>query len=120
MENSSENFPEDSSADQQRLPEEEWSRDQRRDYERECLRETHEQLTRVTGWEREPHELREVRLEGAYPETAIVVQLWDGRFDKESTTRYAIWKLGVFEGWQGNREPPNQVGMLITTWSLGG
>jgi len=34
--------------------------------------------------------------------------------------RVSNWRIGVFEGWQGNREPPNQVGMLITTWSLGG
>jgi len=101
-------------------PEPEWSPHQRRDYERECLRETREQLTRVVGWEREQQELREVRLEGGYPDTAIVVRLWDPRFDKERTTRYLLWRIGVFEGWQGNREPPNQVGMLITTCSLGG
>ena len=101
-------------------PEEEWSPDQRLAYERECLRETREQLTRVTGWERERQELREVRLDGSYPDTAIVVRLWDPRFDREVNQSYRIWKLGVFIGWRGVREPPNQVGMLITTWSLGG
>jgi hypothetical protein len=101
-------------------PEQQWSPDQRRDYERECLRETREQLPRVLASPRARRELREVRLEGTYPDTAIVVRLWDARFDKEVTQTYPIWKTPVLAGTRGIREPPNQVGMLITTWSLGG
>ena len=109
MENSSENFPE-----------KEWSPEQRRDYEHESLRETREQLTRVVAAKSEQHELREVRLEGTYPDTAIVVRLWDRRFDKELTRTYPIWKTPVLAGTRGIRESPYTVGMLITTWSLGG
>jgi hypothetical protein len=54
------------------------------------------------------------------PPRAILVRLWDARFDKEVTRSYPIWRTGVLAGARGIREPPNQVGMLITTWSLGG
>jgi hypothetical protein len=99
---------------------EDWSPDQRHAYERESLRETREQLTRLVAAPSVQYELREIRLEGTYPDTAIVVCVWDRRVDKERTTRYPIWKLGVLRGSRGIRESPYTVGMLITTWSLGG
>ncbi|HEX6654390.1 MAG TPA: hypothetical protein VF072_16710 [Thermoleophilaceae bacterium] len=101
-------------------PEEEWSPEQRASYERECVREARDQLTRVLRSPREQRELKSVRLQGGYPETAIVVALWDGRFEKDVERSYPIWALEVFKGYRGVREPPNQVGMLITTWALGG
>jgi hypothetical protein len=96
------------------------SPDDRRAYERECLRETREQLTRVLAAPIETDELRGVRLEGAYPDTAIAVTLWDSRREQEVTKTYSIWRNTVFSGSRGVRESPNQVGMLIATWSLGG
>jgi hypothetical protein len=101
-------------------PDEEWSPERRHAYERESLRETREQLTRLVSAPSVPYEVRDIRLEGTYPDTSIVVRVWDRRFDNETTTRYPIWKLGVFIGWRGARESPYTVGMLITTWSLGG
>jgi hypothetical protein len=92
----------------------------RRAYEQECLRETEEQLTRVASWDREPRKLQEVCLDGRYPDTRIVIRLWDQRYDREITRDYRIWQESAFVGYRGVREPPQVVGMLITTWSLEG
>ncbi len=48
------------------------------------------------------------------------VSLWDGFREGRREGLYPIWKTMVLWGARGIREPPNQVGMLITTWSLGG
>lgn len=89
-------------------------------YEQKCLADTREQLTRVTSHEVEPYELRDVRLEGRYRDTQIVVSLWDRRYDKEVTRHYAIWREPSFVGSSGVRESPEAVAMLVTTWSLDG
>ena len=101
-------------------PDNAWSDDQRQAYERESLREVREQLARVLANPVEHRELLDVRLEDAYPDTSIVVTLWDGRFSKEVRRCYPLWQGPPFIATRGIREPPNQVGLLITTWALGG
>jgi hypothetical protein len=89
-------------------------------YEQECLRETREQLARVTAPDAEPCTLRAVRLEGDYPDTRLVIDLWDSRYAKQITRNYPIWQEGSFTGYRGGRAEPKTVGMLVTTWALGG
>jgi hypothetical protein len=101
-------------------PDSTWSVEQRQTYERESLREVREQLMRVTANPIEQHDLLDVRLDDAYPDTTIVVTLWDGRVDKELRRSYSLWQDPTFVTSSGIREPPNQVGLLITTWALGG
>jgi hypothetical protein len=98
-----------------------WSQGERETYEEECLRETRAQLERVlTSSKLETQTLRDLRLEGGYPDTRVIVTFWDERYSKESRRAYWLWKNRTFVSPSGIREPPDSVGMFITTWSLGG
>jgi|SRR5215211_748847 len=48
-------------------------------YERQALARTKEVLRRTMDEERELRVLRDVRLEGSYPDTCVVVSYWDPR-----------------------------------------
>lgn len=54
---------------------------EREDFERQCLAEARASLQRlgVTGLEDDGKRLREVRLEGSYPDTRVVVEMEDLR-----------------------------------------
>jgi len=99
---------------------------ERQAYERSCLAE----LTRRTGNERlsryRHHQVRDVRLEGSYPDTTICVRWFDARYGSEKEKCYALWisavtrkPPGFFEHPTGatvGREKPEQVAMLIQAW----
>ena len=94
------------------------SSEEREIYERACFEETRQQLEGVLRSGLELHELRDIRLEGSYPDTRIVVTLWDLRFEKEVSDSYEIWRDPTFHLPGHSRESPRTVGMLITTWIL--
>lgn len=95
-----------------------WSEETRRAYELEVLREVTEQLGRVA--EPSGRDVLEIELQGDYPDTLVFIRLWEHARDIEVTRNYPIWKGSTFVGWRGVRESPYSVGMLMTTWALGG
>jgi hypothetical protein len=102
-------------------PEEEMTPLDRQAYEQACVEETRAQCERLSQSEHVPHKIREVRLEGGYPDTKVHVRWWDTRYELEDSRSYAIWRhhisgKPVFEGAEGRRESPYTVGMLIATW----
>jgi hypothetical protein len=99
-------------------PIEDWPPETRRAYERECLREVKEQLQRVA--DSEYSDVMEVSRDGCYPNTRIVIKIWDRALKKEVTSRYPIWTDKIFAARGGGRAAPTTGGMLMTTWALGG
>jgi hypothetical protein len=61
------------------------------------------------------HDVREARLEGSYPETAISVRWFDRFYDREHIESYPVW-WSIFTASDGGVEVPSQVAMLIHTW----
>ena len=107
---------------------------QREAYERECLAQLENNARRLERAVRNPtasgylhHRIRDVRLDGTYPETAICVRWFDTRYEREKERAYHLWinpvtrePPGSFEYGPGTklvgREPPDQVAMLIQVW----
>lgn len=95
-----------------------WSPDTQRAYEAEILREVEQQIARVADISR--RDVLEVRLDGSYPHTQVVIRLWERVRERETTRKYPIWTNSLFGGQTGLRETPYTIGMLMTTWALGG
>jgi hypothetical protein len=97
--------------------------DERVAYERDVLAHTRAQLEQVLASEREPLELRRITLEGSYPDTEIVVSVWDRCFEKGRTRGYNVWR-----GYRGGKgleglgvyEQPESAATLILAWVLEG
>lgn len=108
------------------MPEDSYSTDVEREaYERASVGETRAQLERVCAHPAEQYRVIEVRLEGRYPDTEIRVKLVDLRQGAEREEAYELWRSKRtgeprFVGYPGSRESPRTVGLLITTWALGG
>lgn len=99
--------------------------EERRDYEAACLVEVRAQLERVTASPHEFYDLIETGLEGRYPDSQLRVVVRDRRTGQERRESYAIWRdprtgRAAFLGHQAHREDPRTVGLLVTTWALGG
>lgn len=90
-------------------------------YERRVLARTKEVLRRdMATLERE--ELRDVRLEGSYPDTCAVVTIWDARDParaREHMYKERIWAPPSWVSRHGI-DPPEQTGYLIAMHALGG
>jgi hypothetical protein len=94
-------------------------------YEKETLKQLREQLERLNASPHEPRKVRDAQLEGAYPDTRIVVTYWDSRYDKEESATYELWRVPgtghpLYVGHQGRRESPYTVATLIATYVHGG
>jgi hypothetical protein len=89
-------------------------------YERETLARAEDVLRRNLVTERE--ELRDVRLEGSYPDTRVVVTLWDARGPRpyERTFSARIWAPPNWVPNHGIYEPPNRAGLDIAIRAMGG
>jgi hypothetical protein len=101
------------------------SADERREYERRCLEQVRTYLERIASAPQEPHELITAELEGSHPDTRIRVVVFDRRYDRERTRSWELWRSAdtgspVFLGARQAREDPETVGLLISTWALGG
>jgi hypothetical protein len=99
--------------------------EERSAHEKETLQYLREQLERLNTSPDEFREVREVRLEGTYPETRVVVAYWDPREDKERSASYELWRAAgcrkpLYVGHEGRRESPYTVAMLIATYVHGG
>jgi hypothetical protein len=105
----------------------EMTKEERATYERDCLAELEKRVRNLPPSPHRFHEVRETRLEGTYPSTAIWVRWFDTRYQRESEDRWNLWisrvtrkPPGVFEyGPEGKtvgREVPEQVAMLIHVW----
>jgi hypothetical protein len=91
-------------------------------YERQVLARTKEVLRRDMEYERELRVLRDVRLEGSYPDTCVVVVYWDPRNParaRERTYKERIWASPSWVSRHGI-DPPEQTGQLIAMHALGG
>jgi hypothetical protein len=89
-------------------------------YERETLARTKDVLVRLLqAAERE--ELREVRLEGSFPDTCVVVTIWDARSPRphERTSRTRVWAPPNYVPKYGIYEPPDRAGQNIATRAMG-
>jgi hypothetical protein len=89
-----------------------------RTYERDCLREVADQLGRVA--DSSSRQVLGVHLEGAYPNTQIVIRLWERVRQLEVTRAYDIWKHPILGEPGGRRLNPPQAATLMVTWALGG
>jgi hypothetical protein len=108
----------------------EMTRSEREAYERDCLAEVEAIFENTSGHPFQFQVVREVKLIGSYPETAILVKWIDKRDGRDWERSYHLWinpvtgKPGSFEyppsGKTVGREPPDQVGLLIHTWVGGG
>jgi hypothetical protein len=70
----------------------------------------------------EREELRDVRLEGSYPDTCVVVTIWDARNparDREHSYKERIWAPASSVSKHGI-DPPEQTGAQIAMHALGG
>ena len=99
--------------------------EERRVHERETLKELRAQLERLNASPHEFREVREVRLEGEYPDTSVVVRNWDPRDEQEHSRTYSLWRARgsggpLYVGHEGRRESPHTVAMLIATYVHGG
>ena len=97
----------------------------RRAYEREAYEEARTQLERVTARPHEIWRLRDMKLEGEYPETRIVARVWNEGLEREYVRTHWLWRNPQTgrpdEGRRsGAPESPYTVGMLFTTRALGG
>lgn len=91
------------------------------DYERTCLEEVRVCLQQVLAYPKEPRELRELRLDGEYPETRIVIVFWDRAARRERRYSYELWSdRSGFNLGGGRHESPKAAGLLIATWAMGG
>jgi hypothetical protein len=91
-------------------------------YERQVLARTTEVLRQDMDEERELRVLRDVRLEGSYPDTCVVVIYWDPRNParaRERIFRARIWAPASWVSRHGI-DPPEQTGLNIAIHALGG
>jgi hypothetical protein len=97
-------------------------------YERRVLAVTEEVLRRILASEARMltsetrRELREVRLEGSYPDTRMVVTYWDGRNParaREHTYSTSIWPPPDWVAKHGI-DPPERRGGDLADHALGG
>jgi hypothetical protein len=97
-------------------------------YERRVLAVTEEVLQRILESEARVltsetrRELREIRLDGRYPDTRVVVTYWDGRnpaHAREHTYSAPIWPPPNWVAKYGI-DPPKQTGLNIADQALGG
>ena len=90
-------------------------------YEQRVLARTKEVLERSKAWlERE--EVRDVRLEGSYPDTQVVVTMWDARNRARAREHIYTERIWRPPGWVAKHgiDPPEQTGQLIAMHALGG
>ena len=85
--------------------------EERQRIERECLEQARSALT---GWmpPEAPHRIRDLRLEGTYPETRIVVT-GDRTYGGEWRVRFPIWEGNG--GTKDGQPMPSFIGMLVYT-----
>ena len=86
--------------------------EERRRYERDCLEATKTTLAGFAESMRPGQVVRDVRLEGRYPDSRIVVDYWDKWADEDRTIDFALWSP-LFEDSQGGREAPDVVAAVI-------
>jgi hypothetical protein len=86
--------------------------DGHRGYELECLEATRDKLAFFASSMRPGQIVRDVRLAGAHPDTAIVVAYLDEWTGKERTKDFPLWNE-LFEDSLGGREVPDVVAGVI-------
>jgi hypothetical protein len=94
--------------------------DERVDYERACRDRTKELCRRMERHPSEGQETRSVTLARSYPDTEIVVEVWDHHDNRMRTQRSRIWHSANWSDGEGRHADPEHVGMLIATWAHGG
>jgi hypothetical protein len=77
-----------------------------------------ERSWREEGGDEPVSEIREVRLRGDYPDTAIAIRRYDRDRDFETWTSYPIWGH-CWERPDGSRYPPERLAADILTWAFG-
>lgn len=93
-------------------------------YERDVRAATEGQLRRILDelGIGERQELREVRLEGSYPNTEVVVTIWDTRVSdnpREVTYRKPVWAFPHYRPEKGVLEPPDHAAENVVRHVLG-
>jgi hypothetical protein len=93
-------------------------------YERDVCAATEDQLRRVLDelGLGERQELREVRLEGSYPTTEVLVTIWDTRLSnnpREVTYRKRVWAFPHYRPEKGILEPPDHAAENVVRHVLG-
>lgn len=86
-------------------------------WEQECLAELRSMVERLRGTYAE-HDIRQVDLEGEYPNTKITVRYWNPARQREQKDNYELWGSLFKAPW--GRESPDQVALLVHTWVNGG
>lgn len=91
-------------------------------FERACLAELKRELSNPSTARlmREPagRELREVRLDGSYPATEIVVTYLDLREKKVEEQRFPLWQLEIFRAQDGTMLGPDNIAQEIYIWLI--
>jgi hypothetical protein len=84
---------------------------ERQEWERQCLQRTRETLKAFGDAGVLTDEIQDVRLEGAYPDTELVVDFIT-RWGRPGALRAALWG-STFEARFGGRDDPDAVAGLI-------
>jgi hypothetical protein len=86
-----------------------------RAYELAVLRAVQEDLLRVDAFPRGEKTVRDVFLEGGYPETGLVVTFVHTKTNREDRRTYRLWQDGLFDRGDGHRIDPAFADTLIYT-----
>jgi hypothetical protein len=98
---------------------------ERKAYERETLAKLEQFVDHARSHPTTFNKVREIRLEGSYPETVIFVRWLDTRDNTEKDRSYPLWVVPAtggmnFEyapdGQTVGREPPAEAALLIWVW----